>query len=693
MKQIALLRLLLFALLLVGFFSILTVFLPAPDVSVSQGIPVLPKADTNPPVPEDTQASRQVLYTFDEGSGTIIMDRSNVGTPLNLTISDASATEWLPGALAIRAPVLISSQEAASELILSLQATGEMTMEAWVTPASANQSGPARIVSLSQDPYHRNITLGQETTEDAQASFFDVRLRTTSTSINGTPSLSGFSLTPADTPEPALVHIVYTYDATGVARLYVDTEEQASAMIGGDLSNWNADYPLLLANELTRERPWLGELHRVAIYNRALNPDQVAQNFQAGPDGGASVAANPTATPQAPSAAVPGPSATPEPTPTPTPDPQVPANYFPLGMFEDATMVLVDETDEQPFRRMINDLKPRGFDTVILANNWLERDNFLFEISDELGFQVFAMPARELDRQWWPPEVPADEEIARQLAEDVVRSFGRHPSIKGYIVKDEPDISEREKVALMTRALEAADSTRLATPILIGINRVGPIFESAQPGLMLINVYPVGKNNPIGDFTLTGLGYNDIGFVDYIRLVTENKPDDIPLWIILQAHRYDGGPFSLREPVPAELRAQNWLAIGEGATGIFWFVYSTQQSWIGLADNPPLLEETTDLARRVGKIRHILLDLEKTRDVFEVEAEGNAYISTLTSHDGARQYAVAVNRDCEQPQALTIGTTAQGNRLRDLETGEVYEIGTPITFRPGDGKVFELFQE
>ena len=49
-------------------------------------------------------------------------------------------------------------------------------------PANAIQDGPARIVTLSSDPTHRNFTLGQE--RDA----FDVRLRTQKTSANGMPS-------------------------------------------------------------------------------------------------------------------------------------------------------------------------------------------------------------------------------------------------------------------------------------------------------------------------------------------------------------------------------------------------------------------------------------------------------------------------------------------------------------------------
>lgn len=51
---------------------------------------------------------------------------------------------------------------------------------------------------------------------------------------------------------------------------------------GGTLANWDGSFPLMLANELTGDRPWLGEYCLVAIYDNALTPAEVTQNHQAG---------------------------------------------------------------------------------------------------------------------------------------------------------------------------------------------------------------------------------------------------------------------------------------------------------------------------------------------------------------------------------------------------------------------------
>jgi hypothetical protein len=75
---------------------------------------------------------------------------------------------------------------------------------------------------------------------------------------------------------------VYTRNREGEATLYVDGVSVATGDIGGDVSNWDRGFRLALGNELTEDRPWLGELHRVAVYARALDSADVARYAKAG---------------------------------------------------------------------------------------------------------------------------------------------------------------------------------------------------------------------------------------------------------------------------------------------------------------------------------------------------------------------------------------------------------------------------
>lgn len=79
-----------------------------------------------------------------------------------------------------------------------------------------------------------------------------------------------------------LAHVVYTRDGEGTAMLYVDGKPVSTRDVGGDPSNWDDGFRLALGNELTGDRPWRGELHRVALYARALDSAEIARLAKAG---------------------------------------------------------------------------------------------------------------------------------------------------------------------------------------------------------------------------------------------------------------------------------------------------------------------------------------------------------------------------------------------------------------------------
>ncbi len=221
------------------------------------------------------------LFTFDDGPGPVVRDVSGVGSPLDLVIADVDAVSWGSGSLTIESPVVIASAGHTGKINAAVTASDEVTVEAWVAPADTSQSGPARIVSISQSPTRRNLTLGQGGTGRVPGDRYDVRLRTTSTSSNGTPSVTS----PAGSLTTEWTHVVYTRNAAGQASIYANGEVVSSAEVGGTLDTWDPALRLFLANEADGSRPWLGSFELVAFYSRALAPDEVAQNFGAGATG------------------------------------------------------------------------------------------------------------------------------------------------------------------------------------------------------------------------------------------------------------------------------------------------------------------------------------------------------------------------------------------------------------------------
>ncbi|MGB5350295.1 MAG: LamG domain-containing protein [Polyangiales bacterium] len=216
-----------------------------------------------------------LFYAFDEGSGSTVTDQSDVLPKHDLTIANPRNVAWSTDHLSINTATALSSTGAATKVVARAQASGELTVEAWITPADATQGGPARIISMSTDPWVRNFMLGQE------SSTYAARFRADGEQDwdNGSPTI----FTATGTASVALTHVVHTHSASGAEVLYVNGVENETFTRMGGLSQWDATYPIIVANEGTNDRAWLGELHLIAVYDRALDAAEVEQNFTAGP--------------------------------------------------------------------------------------------------------------------------------------------------------------------------------------------------------------------------------------------------------------------------------------------------------------------------------------------------------------------------------------------------------------------------
>ncbi len=224
------------------------------------------------PLGDRVKNGQQVLYKFQEGSGNVLYDSSEAGASLNLTIFSPAAVQWTPFGLNVNSEATIVSTSSASKIYNACTLSNEITVEAWIQPANITQSGPARIVSYSENSGKRNFTLGQSTDK------YNFRLKTTSTDDNGEPSVS----TPSGTGKVELTHVVYTRDSGGNVKFYVNGVLETSSTVAGDFSGWNSGYLFSLANEITDSRPWTGLLNLVAVFERALSPSEVLRNYNFG---------------------------------------------------------------------------------------------------------------------------------------------------------------------------------------------------------------------------------------------------------------------------------------------------------------------------------------------------------------------------------------------------------------------------
>ena len=253
------------------------------DSIVSNTVTLANAKLTNTNVRYDTNIIAR--YDFAEGTGTTASDTSGVGTPINLQLS---GTEWIEGGgLKIVSGKATSTPDASRKLydmIAGPQGSDEYTVEAWIVPDNVDQTGPARIFTYSEDTADRNFTMGQ------RGPIYIYRNRTPDTGIdNGSsPELRALDESLLQT---TLQHVVMTFDQTNGRRIYVNgafTDNIDPAGPGSLINTWNPNYTVVIGNEATNKRLWKGEMHFAAVYNQALTPTQVQQNFNAGADAGQS---------------------------------------------------------------------------------------------------------------------------------------------------------------------------------------------------------------------------------------------------------------------------------------------------------------------------------------------------------------------------------------------------------------------
>ena len=242
------------------------------------------------------------LYEFNQTSGPVV-DTSGVGTPLNLTIDNPAGVIRSGGALDIETPTLIHSGGPATKIINSCKASNEMTVEMWIENNQVRppRPKPVRIVTLSNQQSNaadelsstnRNFYLGQDYDDNNK---FRAVVRT-SNSRAGAEILTDAGVSQFK----KLQHIYMTRDRNGVFRLYVSDEYGTSILRNtvldndsrGSLANWGDNMILGIGNEIsyqhanaardpvedkftTEERAWLGKIHLLAVYCRALTPKDI----------------------------------------------------------------------------------------------------------------------------------------------------------------------------------------------------------------------------------------------------------------------------------------------------------------------------------------------------------------------------------------------------------------------------------
>ena len=204
-------------------------------------------------------------------------------TPTNAPLTVDHGTEWLgvDGGFALSGRGYAASALPPEQLYRRWMHTGELTIEMIVATTEKEQTGPARIASISADTENRNLTVGQD---------FDalvVRLRTTETGQNATEHAVEV---PGVFNDENSLHVMVTSDLQET-RVYIEGDLRSqNPGPGGTFDNWDLRYPLIIGNEATTNRPWAGQLSLLALYDHAVSEEEVRELYRTRHDSSAELA-------------------------------------------------------------------------------------------------------------------------------------------------------------------------------------------------------------------------------------------------------------------------------------------------------------------------------------------------------------------------------------------------------------------
>jgi len=196
--------------------------------------------------------------------------------------------------------------------------------------------------------------------------------------------------------------------------------------------------------------------------------------------------------------------------------------------------------------------------------------------------------------------------------------------------------------------------------------------EYIQGGdIICFDIYPACHTDP----AIAGkLWYVPLGVE---RLMQWTNGGQKPIWIPLECTRIDNPDG--RMATPQQVKAEAWMAITQGATGLIWFVHEFKPKFNGhaLLDNPEMLAAVTALNKQIQMLAPVLNSPTQEKLASIAAANAEVPINLLAKrHEGAT-YLFAVGM---RPAATAATFSVKG--LGDA-TAEVIGENRTLAVRKG----------
>lgn len=207
----------------------------------------------------------QLLYNFGESEGDKIYDHSAESPGNDVKIKNARRKK---GAIILTRRSDVASPGNVNSVLKMMDTRNEFTFEMWVKPTTTTVNKKGTILGIGDERVDKNYFLIEQERDGSLVISGDYMLSPT--------PFNGESLKAKE-----LVHIVFTHNAQGEEKIYLNGELSSERKINGAMhSILSPPYTLTLGNKPNGKNPWQGEFHHLALYNRPLSEEEIKRNVR-----------------------------------------------------------------------------------------------------------------------------------------------------------------------------------------------------------------------------------------------------------------------------------------------------------------------------------------------------------------------------------------------------------------------------
>ncbi|MGC2445406.1 MAG: hypothetical protein WA409_18620, partial [Candidatus Binatus sp.] len=269
----------------------------------------------------------------------------------------------------------------------------------------------------------------------------------------------------------------------------------------------------------------------------------------------------------------------------------------------------------------------------------------------------------------WPtgPAKEFDTENQDTLISDYTAALSSDSNVVGYYTGDEPALTRQPQTFHQYGLIKGGDPSGFTlsvfnTPLDL------PSWKDTVD-ILGVDAYPLAA--------ATG---NDLAEVaDRTRAAVQASDGSRPVWTVIQFFQLD---LESVWPTEQQLHDMSWMAIVEGATGLFYWEYGIR----GLAsvkdpvEHAALYQELIDVTTEIKSLEPVLLSPDAPV-LTDNSAAGTVFTKTKVGADGSR-YLFAYNYTAV-PVAAEFTLAAPATSVLDYDTGLACAPATSTTFYGG----------